>query len=68
VSRRGIPTLRIELELEQSVGTVFLMADSYEDELRLRAWLRRSEAMATLPEVARHLLDELDGCDREAPA
>jgi hypothetical protein len=67
VSRRGIPTLRIELELEGRARS-FVLADSFEDEQRLRSWLRRSEAMATLPEVARHLLDELDAWDRETPS
>jgi hypothetical protein len=58
-----VPTLRIELELEQTYGRVFLMADSHEDELRLRSWLRRSKAMADLPDMARRLLDDLDELD-----
>ena len=42
--------------------------ESYEDELRLRSWLRRSEAFAALPVLVQNLLDDLDRLDEENAA
>jgi hypothetical protein len=53
------------LELEEP-GRVILDADSYEDELRLRRWLRRSTAFRNLPALLERLLDDLDELDRMA--
>jgi hypothetical protein len=50
----------IELELERHHGRIFLVADTLEDELRLRLWLRRSAAFAALPALVERLLDDLD--------
>jgi hypothetical protein len=44
----------------ESRGAIRLHADTYEDELRLRMWLRRSNVLAQLPAVLARLLDELD--------
>jgi hypothetical protein len=59
VTRRP-PRLVIELELERHHGRIFLVADTLEDELRLRLWLRRSAAFAALPALVERLLDDLD--------
>jgi hypothetical protein len=63
------PALRIVLELEQ-LPELRLLADSAEDELRLRAWLRRSDVLRRLPELLERLLDDLDDpeADEERPA
>lgn len=53
------PALIVRLPLEQP-GQILLDAASYEDELRLRAWLRRSSAMRALPGILGRLLDDLD--------
>jgi hypothetical protein len=58
---RRPPTLLIEFELERGHGRVWLLAaETFEDEMRLRQWLRRSSALATLGEDVQRLLDELD--------
>lgn len=57
--RRRRPRLVIVIPLE-SRGAIRLHADTYEDELRLRMWLRRSNVLAQLPAVLARLLDELD--------
>jgi hypothetical protein len=54
--------LVIRLELEQT-GCVVLDADTAEDELRLRTWLRGSAVWAHLPELVGKLLDDLDQLD-----
>lgn len=59
------PRLVFVLELEEP-GRVILDADSYEDELRLRRWLRRSTAFRNLPALLERLLDDLDELDRMA--
>jgi hypothetical protein len=65
---RRTPRLVIEYELERRQGLVMLIAESYEDELRLRSWLRRSEAFAALPVLVQNLLDDLDRLDEENAA
>jgi hypothetical protein len=65
VTRRP-PRLLIEYELERRSGLVMLIAETHEDELRLRSWLRRSEAFAALPALLANLLDDLDQLDEEA--
>jgi len=62
---RGTPALHVLLPLEES-GRIVLAADTFEDELRLRSWLRRSSALQALPEILARLLDDLDEHDREA--
>ena len=47
---------------------LFVVAANLEDELRLRAWLRRSAALAELSELARRLLDALDEVDEASAA
>ena len=59
------PRLVIVIPLEET-GRIFLDAGSYEDELRLRTWLRRSRAFAVLPDVLAGILDDMDNADREA--
>jgi hypothetical protein len=59
------PALLIELRLEET-GRITLVADTHEDELRLRAWLRRSPAFERLPAILQGLLDDLDQIDLEA--
>jgi hypothetical protein len=64
---RARPTLWIILPLE-SHGQIWLDATSLEDELRLRAWLRRSASLEQLPAVLAGLLDDLDRLDEEHAA
>ncbi len=59
------PWLLVTLALEQP-GRISLVAESYEDELRLRSWLRRSAAFRRLPALLDRLLDDLDDVDRMA--
>jgi len=59
------PALHVVLELEQP-GRITLVCESYEDELRLRAWLARSSAFRALPEIVARLLDDLDAIDLDA--
>jgi hypothetical protein len=59
------PRLIIVLELEQP-GQIVLDADTYEDQRRVREWLRRSRAFQRLPEVLERFLDDLDTADRKA--
>jgi len=59
------PRVIIVLELEQP-GQIVLDADCYEDELRLRGWLRRARAFRQLPANLERLLDDLDAVDRRA--
>jgi hypothetical protein len=56
----------IQYELERRAGLIVLLAESHEDELRLRSWLRRSAAFAALPALIEGLLDDLDRIDRDA--
>jgi hypothetical protein len=58
------PRLVVTVELEGRARVVF-DASSREDEQRLRAWLRRSRELETLPALLEGLLDELDERDRE---
>jgi hypothetical protein len=66
VNARRPPVLAIQYELEHDHGFVVLLADSYEDELRLRSWLRRSTVFAALPALIEQLLDDLDQRDEAA--
>jgi hypothetical protein len=68
VIRRRPPRLVIELELERHQCVVMVLADSHEDELRLRSWLRRTPAFEDLPAFIAGLLDELDRIDEERAA
>jgi uncharacterized protein YjiS (DUF1127 family) len=56
------PAFVVRIELEQR-ARITLDAETYEDELRLRSWLRRSRAMCVLPQVLERLLDDLDAKD-----
>jgi hypothetical protein len=56
---RRRPRLVITVPLE-GPAQILLDADTLEDETRLRVWLRRSSALATLPGVLHRLLDDLD--------
>ena len=62
---RPRPRLVIIVPLEEK-GRIVLEAGTYEDELRLRTWLRRSRAFAVLPEALARILDDLDNADQEA--
>jgi len=62
VSSRLAPALHLILRLEEP-GEAILAADSHEDELRLRAWLRRTHAVEQIPAILERLLDELDDRD-----
>ena len=57
---RRPPRLLIEFELERTQGRVWLLAETYEDDFRLRLWLRRSGVFAVLAELVEWLLDDLD--------
>ena len=56
-STTAAPSLRITLELEQLPEFCFI-ADSHEDELRLRTWLRRSGELERLRALIGELLLE----------
>jgi len=62
---RERPRVIVSLALEASRGHIVFICESYEDELRLRAWLRTSEAFRSLPTVLERLLDDLDQLDAE---
>lgn len=62
---RRPPELVVRVPLE-GAGRIVIAADTFEDELRLRAWLRRSRALDDLAVVLVRLLDELDERDRSA--
>lgn len=64
---RSRPELLIRLPLE-GAGQIMFVADSSEDELRLRQWLRRSQTLATLAAILWRLLDDLDAVDGEVAA
>jgi hypothetical protein len=53
------PALLLHLELEQPVR-YRLEAETYEDEQRLRTWLRGCGALRTLFDDLARLLDDLD--------
>jgi hypothetical protein len=61
------PSLQLEIRLE-GVPVLWLAADSPENELRLRSWLRRSDALANARMALAVLLDELDRIDAERAA
>jgi hypothetical protein len=61
---RRLPRLCIDLELEQP-GMVAVLAETHEDEQRLRLWLRHSEQFRLLPKILERLLDDLDEQDRQ---
>jgi hypothetical protein len=65
VTARPRPRLIIVVPLEET-GRIVLDAGTYEDELRLRAWVRRSRVFALLPEVLARALENLDNDHREA--
>jgi len=64
---RAAPRLVFVLPLEQP-GTVMLDAASFEDEQRLRCFLRRARAVVDLPFALEQLLNDLDEHDRESSA
>jgi len=64
---RRRPRLVVVLPLEEA-GRIFLEAETLEDEVRLRVWLRRSTAFERLPEILQRLLDDLDQIDEEPAA
>jgi hypothetical protein len=68
VNARRPPTLLIRYELERDRALIVLLADTHEDELRLRLWLRSSTALRLLPRLLARLLDELDRIDEEDAA
>lgn len=57
------PPARVTLPLEASAGHIVLVAETFEDELRLRIWLRASGAFRSLPVTLERLLDDLDQHD-----
>jgi hypothetical protein len=59
------PTLVVEVPLE-GVHCLILLADPFEDELRLRQWLRRSSALEVARLALSCLLDNLDRIDEAA--
>ena len=61
------PTLQIAIPLEGQ-GAITIAATSYEDEHRLRSWLRRSGLLDDLAVLLTHLLDDLDAFDEERAA
>jgi hypothetical protein len=63
----GRPRLVIVIPLEEH-GRIVLDCETHEDELRLRAWLRRSPVFERLPAVLARLLDDLDEIDEERAA
>jgi hypothetical protein len=56
------PRLVIVVPLEGQ-GRIVLDAETFEDELALRSWLRRSAAFERLPAILERLLDDLDRRD-----
>jgi hypothetical protein len=65
--RRDPPALVVTLPLE-GIGRIVFVAASYEDELRLRRWLRTSDEFAALPSILERLLDDMDEHDDEDAA
>jgi hypothetical protein len=59
------PALLIRVELEYRPKLV-INADSWEDERRLRSWLREAGAIGALPGLIEDLLDDLDEGGRTA--
>ncbi len=59
------PALVIRMELEE-FPVILVQADSFEDELRLRRWLRRARAFDSLREQLEDVLDRLDGLEEAA--
>jgi hypothetical protein len=57
-----LPTLVIELALEES-GRVQIRADTHEDEVRLRLWLRHCSRLPTLVAALERYLNYLDECE-----
>jgi hypothetical protein len=57
------PRLIVEMSLEQR-GRILFDCETYEDEQRLRLWLRHSDVFQMLPETLARLLDDLDNMDR----
>jgi hypothetical protein len=66
VKRR--PALVIRVPLEENVGALYIDAESFDDEIRLRTWLRRTSAFSAIRRQIDSLLDELDEDDREGEA
>jgi hypothetical protein len=64
--RRARPQLVLLLPYEGD-AKVFLIADTWEDECRLRQWLRAHELL-DLPEAVLELLDALDVLDEPEAA
>lgn len=64
---RRPPALHVVIPLEQP-GKILFDAETFEDELRLRSWLRRSSAFEALPGILTRLLDDLDEHDTKAAA
>jgi len=60
---RRPPRCVLEFEFERERGVVMLLAETYEDERRLRAFLRRSTSFQALPALVAQLLDDLDQID-----
>jgi hypothetical protein len=58
----GSPRLVVVIPLEEA-GRIVLDCATYEDEVRLRSWLRRSAAFERLPAILERLLDDLDRRD-----
>jgi hypothetical protein len=67
VNPRRPPELIIRLPLEGS-ASVIIAADSHEDELRLRGWLRRCGQLGELAALLPRLLDYLDDTDEARTA
>jgi hypothetical protein len=59
LAARAAPALLVHVALERR-GVIRLHADSFEDEQRLRAWLRSSRAIWDLHTDLERLLDPLE--------
>jgi hypothetical protein len=62
---RRPPRVSIDLVLEMPVQIAFV-CETYEDEVRLRAWLRRTPELGDLIANVLRILDDLDEQDAAA--
>jgi hypothetical protein len=65
VKSRRRPELLVVVPLE-GVPSLFVYSETYEDEARLRIWLRVSRTPEVLAWIVLQLLDELDETERAA--
>jgi hypothetical protein len=67
MTTRRRPELIVRVPLEGH-GRITFDADSHENELRLRRWIRHSHVLEALPDLVAQLLDDLDRHDRRDAA